>query len=116
MNDELPSNPNPLPKQNGKFKFLLIALGPIPVGLLVFTFTAFSKSNSGQNDLVSELVTVLVFTLICSVIGSIGLCGGFDEGSRPTAWFGGIALGIVLFVVDALIIFFVGCALIVGHQ
>jgi hypothetical protein len=115
MNEEQPSNLTPPSKQNGKFKFLIIALGPIPVGLLIFTSKSFLKSNSGQDGLASELVMMCAFTLICALIGSIGLCGGFDEGSRPKAWIGGIALGIVLFIVDILTTFFFGCAIIAGH-
>jgi hypothetical protein len=115
MSEELPSNPNLPPKQSGKIKFLLIALGPIPVGLLIFTAKAFLKSNPGQNGLASELVMMGFFTFICSLIGSIGLCGGFGQSSGPKAWLGGIVLGIALFIVDVLIIFFVGCAIIAGH-
>jgi hypothetical protein len=116
MDEEAPSNPNPPPRQSGKFKFLLIALGPIPVGLIFFTSKAFVDSSHGQDALKSDLVMMGIFTLICTLTGSIGLCGGFDGGNQPKAWIGGIALGIIMFVVDVFITFFVGCALIAsGH-
>jgi hypothetical protein len=116
VNEELPPDPNPSPQQSGKLKFLLLALGPIPIGLLIFTSNIFLKANPGQNGLMSELVMMGIFTFFCSLIGSIGLCGGFDGGDRPKAWIGGIALGIILFIVEVFLIFFVGCAIIASHN
>jgi hypothetical protein len=98
MSEELPPAPSSQP--GGKLKFLLIALGPIPIGLLIFT------SSRGGNVSGSGLMAMAFFTLICSIIGAIGLCGGYDKGNQTKSLIGGIALGIVIFVVDILITFF----------
>jgi len=110
MNNDLPSDTKPPAKRGGKFKFLLISLAPIPVGLLGVPFPSLQSSNAG---FALKLLGLLSFA--ACVYGSIGMCGGYDAKSRPSSWFTGIVLGIVLFVVEGFIVLFVGCVATFGH-
>jgi len=112
MNDNLTPSPAPPPEKIGKFKFLLIALGPMPIVLLIFTSQVFLHSDLNGPQTARLAIFLGILTLLCCAIGSIGMCGGFGKGYRPTAWIGGIALGIVLFVVEVIMMFFLGCAII----
>lgn len=111
MHEELPPGPPPPSKPVNRFKFLAIALGPIPLGLLVFTMATVFKFSSDPLGAQMALILMGLVTLGCSMIGSLGLSGSFEKDSRPVAWIGGIALGLILFVVNVFIIFFTGCAL-----
>lgn len=109
MNNDFAPKPVPPPKQIGKFKFLLLALCPIPVGLLFFTFSKF---------LAAWNITIpgVVVTFLCCLVGSIGICGGFDQRDRPFALFGGVMLGLVLFLVEILAILYLGCAITMNQH
>ena len=112
MSEELPPLPPPPPKPVNRFKFLAIALGPIPLGLLVFTMATVFKFSSDPLGTQMTLILMGLVTLVCSMIGSLGLSGSFEKNSRPVAWIGGIVLGLILFVANVFIIFFAGCAIL----
>jgi len=105
VNNDLPDDPNPPPKRGGKFKFLLIALVPIPFGVLVVVSRILESSTS-----LNALVIAGILSLICCIYGSVGMFGGYDGKPGPMPWIDGIVLGIFLFAVEAFIVFFVGCA------
>src|SRR5690349_765766 len=105
------NEPTPMdkpPSSGGRLKYLLIALGPVPVGLLIGTSKAVLKSSGGP----SVLFVMAIAALFCCVIGSIGMLGGYDEDPKRNARIGGITLGIVLFIVEVIISFFLGCVII----
>ncbi|HEV7927230.1 MAG TPA: hypothetical protein VGR14_17890 [Verrucomicrobiae bacterium] len=110
MNNDLPVDPNPPPNRGGKFRFLLIALAPMPLRL----FTIGSQAlQSPHPRFAMHWLDVLSFA-VC-LYGSIGMCGGFEGKSRPSSWFNGFMIGIALFVVEGWIVAFVGCAVTLNN-
>lgn len=105
MNNDLLAKPNPPPDRGGKYTYLLIALGPIPLGIIVF---AANIKDASYSLYLSPFVGILAFA--CCIYGAVGMCGGYGGKPGPMPWINGIVLGIVLFVVEALIVLFVGCA------
>ncbi len=114
MNDDLAPKPVPPRKQISKFQYLLIALGPFPAGLLFFTSRGFL---GGQWYLETTAVVISVsLTFLCCLIGSIGICGGFERRERPFALLGGVVLGIVLFLAELIALLYFGCAIAMSHH
>ncbi len=105
MNNDLPAGPNPPSKRGGKYKFLLIALAPMPIGVFMFVAKALESSYSRN-----ALPLMGILGLFCCIYGSVGMFGGYDGKPGPMPWINGIVLGIFLFAVEAFIVFFVGCA------
>src|SRR5580692_4343089 len=105
MNNELPARPNPPLNRGGKYKYLLIALAPMPIGVFMFVAKALESSYSRI-----ALPLVGILSLVCCIYGTVGMFGGYHGKPGPMPWINGILLGIVLFVVEALIVLFVGCA------
>jgi hypothetical protein len=104
MNDDSSARPNPPPDQGGKFKFLLIALAPMPVGVFIVAAKPSQISNSQ-----SALPLLGVLGFVCCIYGTIGMFGGYGGNPGPMPWIKGILLGIVLFFVEVFIVLFVGC-------
>lgn len=107
--------PEPPVRTGGKLKYLLLALAPIPVALAL-TVVTFLSSGSNGDALTSLLGLVGTAAFVCCVIGAIGMCGGFDGGGRSLAVIGGIVLGIILFVAEAIITLGLGCAIVASHH
>jgi hypothetical protein len=106
VNNDLNNEQDQPPKRGGKFKFLIIALAPLPVGAFLFASKMARMGNSP-----GVLLLVGLVSLVCCVYATIGMLGGYDAGKpRPAAWITGIILGIALFVVLAFIVLFIGCA------
>jgi hypothetical protein len=108
-NEPLP-NENPPPRGGGKIYFLLLALLPIPMGLLANPLRLYDIAQGDKTVSSSPLIVFKVFTIICCVTGGIGMCGGFKQGN----WIGrisGLVVGLVLWVLDASIVLFIGCCL-----
>ncbi len=112
MSDDLNPNPDLPPKSGGKLKFVLIALSPIPVGLLIAGGLGDSISPDGIKR---TAVLIAVLTFVGSVVGSIGLNGGFGKEAPPKAMVNGFFQGVLLFFVELMVIFFVGCAIVLAH-
>jgi len=103
--------PSEEPPKKGRAKYAFLALAPIPFGLLLgpvrladASFASLSQSGHPKG----LFIAYDVFTLICCVAGGIGMCGGFKKG----AWkgrMGGVMIGVILWVVEASIVLFVGC-------
>jgi hypothetical protein len=112
MSDDLKPDPDLPPESGGKLKFVLIALAPIPMGLLIAGGLGHSTS---PDDIKGTAVLIAVLTFAGSVVGSIGLNGGFGKEVRPKALVAGFFQGVLLFCVEFMIIFFAGCAIVLTH-
>jgi hypothetical protein len=104
VNNDLNPEQDQPPKRGGKFKFLIIALAPLPVAAFLFA----SKTTRLGNSPGVLLFMGLVSFVFC-VYAAIGMLGGYDGKARPMAWISGTILGIALFIVLALIVLFIGC-------
>ena len=121
MPDEQPSSQNESqqwmrdsPPGNGwKLGFLILALSPTPVAMLTGTAgVCVQVYNSFQNGQPLSIGAIAfgVFTLVCCLLGGIGLCGGFDvRRLGPVA--GGILIGLTLALVDFFVAVFIGCCM-----
>ena len=112
MNGDLKPDPDVPPESGGKLKFVLIALSPMPVGLLIAGGLGRSTSPDGIKG---AAVLIAVLTFVGSVVGSIGLNGGFKKEARPKALVYGFFHGVILFFVELMVIFFAGCAIVLTH-
>lgn len=96
---------DPAPRKGVDFRWFLLGIAPIPVGLIIkpLPFPDF--------DLYAQPVRLaffVVLTLACSVVGGIGQCGGFKEKSfRNIAL--GVFAGIGIAAFDVFVVFFLGC-------
>ena len=108
-NEPMPTEKPPSPG-GGKIKvlFLLLALAPMPIGLLLDPLRLFNVAQGNKSIDSSLLVTFNVLTLLCSIIGAIGICGGFKKG-KWIARVVGVAIGLVLWAVEVFSILFIGC-------
>jgi hypothetical protein len=104
VNNDLNTGQDQPPKPGGKFKFLLVALVPLPVGVAMFAMKTLQASNSRL-----ALPFLGVVSFLCCIYGSIGMLGGYDNKPRVMPWISGIILGIALFIAEAFIVLFVGC-------
>jgi hypothetical protein len=105
VNNDLNNEQDQPPRRGGKFKFLIIALAPLPVAAFLFASKMTRLGNSRGVLLFLGLVS-----FVCCVYATIGMLGGYDGKPRPAAWITGIILGIALFVVLAFVVLFIGCA------
>jgi hypothetical protein len=114
MENEPPPIENPPPRGGGKICFLLLALLPIPMGLLADPLRLFDIAQGDKTVSSSPLIVLNVFTVICCVTGGIGMCGGFKKGN----WMGlisGLVVGLIFWPVVASVVLFIGCCIGLSH-
>jgi hypothetical protein len=95
---------------NGYLGWFLLEIVPIPIGLLIGSMNIFDPSRASKG----HFAFFLSFTLLCTVTGGIGQCGGF----KTRHWkhiISGVLLGIPIAVFDLCVIFFAGCCLAIGQ-
>lgn len=98
---EKPPSPN-----GGKIIFLLLALVPIPIGLLLDPVHIFDAVQGSKSN--GSFIAFNIVTLICCGIGGIGMCGGFKKGGWKGR-LGGVVIGLILWAVEGYCIAFIGC-------
>lgn len=106
----VPPPENPKPARALWLVWMLLGILPVPIGLLIGPIKLF---NSAQGSNHSLFVRYAVLTAVFSVIGGIGLCGGFTSreiGNRVVGVLGGIILGFAITGINLSAVFFVGCA------
>jgi hypothetical protein len=110
MENEPPPTENPPPRGGGKIYFLLLALLPIPMGLLAGPLRLFDIAQGDKSVNSAPLIVFQIFTMICCITGGIGMCGGFKQG-KWKARVGGVAVGLILWAVEASVVLFIGCCI-----
>lgn len=88
----------------------MLALAPIPLGLLLDPLQLFNIAIGGETKYPAPLIVFQVFTMLCCITGGIGMCGGFQK-DKLGARIGGVAIGLVLWLLDAGIVLFIGCCI-----
>src|ERR1700722_9238450 len=106
MENNTPPPEKPPSRTGAKIIFLFLALVPIPIGLLLDPLSLLNYSLNNKSG--GQFIVFNVFALICCCAGQIGICGGFKKGEWK-ALIVGVMTGLILWVVEGSIIFFIGC-------
>ena len=107
MEPDTPINNPPPPRQHGATKYLLIALIPLPIGFIIGP-THLMEGLLGKKPDNVIMIAFNVMTVICCVVGSIGMFDGYKKGAWID-WTQGILVGVILWVVETFIMSFIGC-------
>ena len=112
MEPETPIENPPPPQQHGTIRYLLIALIPLPIGFVIGPTHLMEGLQNQKPD--NVLIAFNVMTVICCVIGSIGMFDGYKKGAW-LKWIQGIGVGIILWIVETFIMSFIGCCQGASH-
>lgn len=104
-------NPPREPRPNA-ILFLLVAFVPLPVGLLIGPTQFAGDIITGK--LGNVLMVFSVAAVICCMIGSIGMVGGYRKGAWQQRILG-IVVGIILWTVEMSAVAFIGCCEGLSH-
>lgn len=94
-------------------KFLFVAFAPIPATFLISAIGASVTLDSHGGDATPILIIFALGALSCCVVGTIGMCGGFDKPAGPLRAIGATTLGFLLFALEVAIVS-AGCNFIIA--
>jgi hypothetical protein len=109
MNENIETKPeNPPPNGEGKIKFLLLALAPMPIGFLFGPAQLLNYAQGHRTGGSSPTYIFVTLTLVLCILGAVGMFGGFEKGNWG-ARVGGVIVGVILCGLELSLIIFIGC-------
>jgi len=102
---------NQTSKASESWRWFLIGIVPIPIGLLIGSAELFDSLQSGRR---ASFISFAIFTILLSVAAGIGQAGGFTT-KRLKSIAVGVFGGIWVATFDMLVVVFIGCCSAIGQ-